>query len=613
MVFSFDSSLDSLKSHHQRKHTVIGEKHELSDDNEKDDRIEEKEKPPKEDSNQKDSSVQSVNDNFEKEVPQSHNNNNNDNEPNANCTVCSQKTKSKTDSSSIAIQCEVSPISNENIETQSVQEKGEDATMEKIAVDNGNEKCNLNKFHKLYFHSIVNSIFAENHGKEGDLLNQEKNSDTEQIQNAYETISELKKEIVSLKNSLEAKIESEHPTTAVNLNNSASFVQTNDKIDVIEQKFNAFEVMYMESQHQFIESFRNLDERQKTYLDNIQETIKEIVEKSIGQHDSGKNDAKIMDIENKSVIQVNTKEKSTVEEANGLNNQNDAVALPKTEGETIQKRFEMERSAVGYDTSSYSEDDGREVTCEAEVHTISQSERHGSDQEDRKESKKNTKSNKKSITKDVAIHEFEHRLRQFGVDIDSAGLATPRSCEINQDLANERKEMRKAHRSFEKTRKQLRNEVDRMAKGKLASANSATSQSSYQSDQILDDSDEEGHRKVKNRPKSASVQRMRKRNAKKLMNKFVENDIDENDIIDKMQMAQAAISSHRQCIQQLLETTAHSPSSLTKIKYSSSIAAKEDAKTNNDADNTEPAINQYNKMPNVTTRRVVFVNLDEDS
>lgn len=111
------------------------------------------------------------------------------------------------------------------------------------------------------------------------------------------------------------------------------------------------------------------------------------------------------------------------------------------------------------------------------------------------------------------------------------------------------------------------------------------------------------------RPKSASVQQMRNRSAKKLMKKYVENDIDENDIMDKMKIAQKAISAHRECIQELLQTTAHSPSSLTKTKYPNTT------KRNGSDENTETmeTTNQYNKMPNVTTRRVVFVNLDEDS
>lgn len=110
------------------------------------------------------------------------------------------------------------------------------------------------------------------------------------------------------------------------------------------------------------------------------------------------------------------------------------------------------------------------------------------------------------------------------------------------------------------------------------------------------------------RPKSASVQKMRNRNAKKIIQKLVKKDIDENDIMDKMQMAQKAINVHRECIQELLQTTAHSPSTVTKIKYPTASKRGESKQQSNDIN-----INQYDKMPNITTRRVVFVNLDEDS
>lgn len=106
----------------------------------------------------------------------------------------------------------------------------------------------------------------------------------------------------------------------------------------------------------------------------------------------------------------------------------------------------------------------------------------------------------------------------------------------------------KAHKSFDVTRKRLRNEVNRIAKEKLASASSVTSLSStsYQSDdQVLNEIDKQTFEKGIARPKSASVQKMRSRNAKKFMRKFVENDIDENDIMDKMQLAQKAINVSR--------------------------------------------------------------------
>lgn len=70
---------------------------------------------------------------------------------------------------------------------------------------------------------------------------------------------------------------------------------------------------------------------------------------------------------------------------------------------------------------------------------------------------------------------------------------------------------------------------------------------SYQSDDhdVLSAIDKQPFEKSNVRPKSASVQKMRNRNAKKFMRKLVENDIDENDIMDKMQMAQEAINVRR--------------------------------------------------------------------
>lgn len=112
------------------------------------------------------------------------------------------------------------------------------------------------------------------------------------------------------------------------------------------------------------------------------------------------------------------------------------------------------------------------------------------------------------------------------------------------------------------------------------------------------------------------------------MQKLVENDIDESDILNKMQMAKQVISEHRECIQELLQTTAHGPNTMnqiTRIKYSTSAAAatagvvattvanKSNGTNAHNDDSDDTHTNKYNKMPNVTTRRVVFVNLDEDS
>ncbi|XP_031625714.1 zinc finger protein Dzip1 [Contarinia nasturtii] len=593
-------TVDSLKSHQQRKHSVIAEKHELSDDNEKENYLTDNEELAED--TKPTNAHQTIQDDVisaEKEVSQlknSNNNNNSDgNELNVNCTECSQKMK--VNSSTKAVQCEESIFLNENNEAP--------------------------------FHSTHDEPKEKIDQIQGDGDTTGKKLENELIQSAYETISELKREIVDLKNSLGTKPctdQAAQQTTSENLTSAklAALTETNDKIDVIEQKFNAFEVMYTESQHQFIESFRNLDERQKVYMDNIQETIKDIVEKSLGKHDSTLiNDEKInVDNETNSQSKIDaeieeTDLNSAIPESNDANS---PVPSPKPSN-IIQKATNKEsprkfQQSTIDDSASYSEEETTQFICQAEIHAPSQNESNLTDNEEvLKSVKKKNKTAKKRATKDVAINEFQQRLRQIGVEISETGLATPRTSEINQDLAEEREEIKKAHKSFESTRKKLRSDIEKIAKVRLASASSLTSLSSYRSDDEhnFNESDETKAQMRKTRPKSASVQQTRKRNAKKLMNKFVENDIDENDIIDKMQMAQKAINSHRECIQQLLQTTAHSPNSLTKLKYVSSTAPKNDGKHEKVGENNESAINQYNQMPNVTTRRVVFVNLDEDS
>lgn len=97
---------DSLRSHQQRKHSTIAEKHELSDDNEKG----------------KDSPIPDSTPMVEKELKDHINvidqenvqlNNNNNGYSNENCAECSKKMK--VNSSSVAVQCsEVGPIEKES-------------------------------------------------------------------------------------------------------------------------------------------------------------------------------------------------------------------------------------------------------------------------------------------------------------------------------------------------------------------------------------------------------------------------------------------------------------------------------------------------------------------
>lgn len=174
-----------------------------------------------------------------------------------------------------------------------------------------------------------------------------------------------------------------------------------------------------------------------------------------------------------------------------------------------------------------------------------------------------------------------------------------------------------SNKSFSRARTKLKDEVERIAKGRLTSASSMTSLSS-KSQHSTDSSENDGTQQQGSqiqRPKTASLQNTRKRHAKKVMQKLVENDIDESDILNKMQKAKQVINEHRECIQELLQTTAHGPNTMNqvpRIKYSTSAAEKANGTLVHDDSDNAP-LNKYNKMPNVTTRRVVFVNLDEDS
>lgn len=632
---------DSLRSHQQRKHSTIEEKHELSDDNEKghnnvayDKKINETEAPKLVSNAEKDQKeeINALELESAQTPTETLNTNNNDGKPTQNCAECSKKLK--TVSSSVAVQCSEGGSVDE--------EKVDDSRTEKNEKEQETDEVPINESDQV-------QVAMEDLNKiENDL-----------IQKAYETINELKREIVDLRNALNSKERDEIPTQMIPAANAADdnkLDETNGKIEVMAKKFNAFEAMYTESQNQFIESFRNLDERQKAYMSNIQETVKEIVEKSLGKHESNtdtmtgstieqietKNDMRVDDnqigVNNKSQEEPIQSVEQLVNGTRGKNGVKSGSEQPKR----IEKPVEVKRIQQTQESDSESSSESAEkhepVIFQAEVHTIDSS----SEEEPAPIVAKNNKKETRNADKDDAVNEFEQRLRQLGVDADSVGLSTPRSQEVNQELAEEREEMKKvnsndfifscfrpnfsklffhqAHKSFNTTRNKLKSEVDRIAKVKLRSASSVTSLSSLSHDseeQSLEELEDERARTAKMRPKSANIKKIRKRNAKNLVKKYVDNDINESDIMNKMEMAQQAINAHRECIQELLQTTAHAPNKVTRIKYPSAGATatangtgEQPTISNAEVNGTS---NQYNKMPNVTTRRVVFVNLDEDS
>lgn len=263
----------------------------------------------------------------------------------------------------------------------------------------------------------------------------ERKIENDSIEKAHQTIIELKKEIEDLKNSLDMKVDSEKSAEFLDITKDTN-LQTNDKIDVIERKFNAFETMYMESQDKFIESFRNLDERQKVYMDNIQETIKEIVEKSLGHHDETTAEEMVETVGNNDEYE---------NEMEILSNDGN-VPQPKSANEQLSQLKPCSPNLiVSTDSSSQSDGEGEEtkMICQVEVHTVSSAETHLSHQEvGEPNAIKNTKTRNRMF-KDMAVNEFEQRLHQLGVEADSTGLTTPRSCEVYQELAEEREEMKK--------------------------------------------------------------------------------------------------------------------------------------------------------------------------
>lgn len=420
---------DSLRSHQQRKHSTFDEKHELSDDNEKE-KNSSKEKNIVKDAPKPKTPVeieldQYINDSEQATKQDQRALDKNNEVPKESCTECSKK--SKLSSSSVAVQCEEEAVPQ--IETDKQESKQSETNVSQIndteTADqvNGSASC------------------AEQQSKqEADL-----------DRTAYEIINELKQEILELRNALNskqiAKIPKEAPQEVVSKDNKLE--ETNDKIEFMAQKFDAFEAMYTQSQNQFIESFRNLDERQKDYMNNIQETVKEIVEESIGKYSAPSLSKRAEVLEhNEESLNVTVKEigvsnddliidknaKECVESGNINETKNDIVPLKRTTN-TVEIDDESDS-----DWSSESEGKHKMVICQADIHTVDS----GSDESSLKPTVKNVKKKPRKIsTKLMAKNEFEQRLRQLGVDADSVGLSTPRSQEIIEELADEREEMKK--------------------------------------------------------------------------------------------------------------------------------------------------------------------------
>lgn len=471
------------------------------------------------------------------------------------CSTCSKK--SETVVSSVAVQCE------------------DEKTLEQVQPSNAVDVSHVeaqqipNKPNEIPVESAITSAPSNAH---------------------EQTIAELKAEVTELQNALRKKFVEEQ--VANERETSENMVSASDKIVVIEQRFTEFETKYEQSQHEFIESFRNLDERiNKNYINDIHDTIKEIVEKSLGRYDTPAGNA----------APTTTMATTAQVHENGTN---DTVVVAEARPASRTEKVDPKMELIDDDQSSESMSTGDDASAEKPAIEI---------QKASPRPEVRPKSAARRPSKADAVNEFESRLHQIGVDTNVPGLSTPHTAEVAKELAEERAEIKKAHKSFASTRNKLNSEVERIAKAKMTSASSVTSLSSHRTDDDNDIDDDatsqEDHGNVKRRknvrPKSA------KREPGNVLRKFVSNDIDESDLMGKMKMAQKAIDAHRECIQELLQTTAHSPKTMAPP---SATASTTKHSTNAAKESTpDDESNRYNKMPNVTTRRVVFVNLDEDS
>lgn len=212
-------------------------------------------------------------------------------------------------------------------------------------------------------------------------------------------------------------------------------IQTpNDKIDVIQQKFSEFETMYTQSQNEFIETFRNLDERQKIYMNDIQHSIKEIVEKSLEKYEStmqlhksdNNHEETTVEME-KMHVSIDEKNSNTM---NGLMNDNDqdddlCSEHSLTDG-SIQENGKIDETVYPIVIPNESKKMIKKIPKPL------------------KRSKKCTNNNSRG----TVVIEFEKRLHQLGVDANSPGLSTPKTIEVSKEMADEREEIKKVNLNF---------------------------------------------------------------------------------------------------------------------------------------------------------------------
>lgn len=143
---------------------------------------------------------------------------------------------------------------------------------------------------------------------------------------------------------------------------------------------------------------------------------------------------------------------------------------------------------------------------------------------------------------------------------------------------------------YQKLRDQIDTEVQNLAKSKLKNASNTTLSGS--SDPIPDT-------KSSNNQKDNNI-----------LAKLIKNDIDETDIKDKISKAQEVLEAHRESIKTLLNTTAHTPNTLMAQSLRQQQQQQQHLLSTTKPNDIRTSTG---RLPNNNTRRVVFVNLDEDS
>lgn len=243
-----------------------------------------------------------------------------------------------------------------------------------------------------------------------------------------QTIDQLKTEIAGLRKALE--VQSNQETKQPEREESVPLAS--DKIDEIQQKFSAFEMMYIQSQQEFVTTFKNLDERQKDYMNNIQDTIKGIVEQSLGRYDRWSSTAKSVE----------------VPELEGMGSNQASEQNRDSDSDIVQ----MHNADETNEESGSANSSSKLVTNHAKDDTIHYpTVRSGDDVDnisDDAPKPARRKKKKKRVSKDTAILEFEQRLHQYGVDVNSTGLTTPRSITVAKEILNEREEIKKVKHSL---------------------------------------------------------------------------------------------------------------------------------------------------------------------